>query len=224
LTTVVSPAQLQAEGVPVFHTFQEPGDFIITFPQAYHMGFSHGFNMAEAANFALPDWLPFGRRAVERYHVTASMRPSCFSHDQLLCNLARHCAAYSTFDCATIAEELRHAIAAERKVRAAVAADGITVSVHLPNEGDPRYECTRCRQICYLSAVVCRCSTGTKRPVSCLRHHRYLCTCPPSYHILVYWYRMADLEKLLDGVMHVVSMRRELRPAAAAAAASTTTA
>jgi hypothetical protein len=42
---------------------QEAGQFIITFPGAYHAGFNHGFNCAESVNFALPQWLPIGRRA-----------------------------------------------------------------------------------------------------------------------------------------------------------------
>ena len=91
LLTVVSPAVLRAGGVPVCHLVQEPGEFVITMPQAYHSGFSHGFNLAEACNFAIPEWLPYGRRAVERYRTAASeLRPLCFSHEQLVMNLARH--------------------------------------------------------------------------------------------------------------------------------------
>ena len=37
---------------------QNPGEFIIIFDSVYHHGFNHGFNMAEAVNFAVPAWLP----------------------------------------------------------------------------------------------------------------------------------------------------------------------
>lgn len=67
LITMLSPAQLAARGVPVCRAVQVPGSFIVTFPDAYHAGFNSGFNVAEAVNFAAPDWLPFGSSSVVRY-------------------------------------------------------------------------------------------------------------------------------------------------------------
>ncbi|KAG2312733.1 hypothetical protein Bca52824_024290 [Brassica carinata] len=46
---------------------QRPGKFIVTFPRAYHAGFSHGFNCGEAVNFAMGDLFPFGALASCRY-------------------------------------------------------------------------------------------------------------------------------------------------------------
>lgn len=91
IVTMMPPAQLTAAGVPVYRLLQEPGHFVITFPAAFHAGFSHGFNLAEASNFALPDWLPFGLQAVRRYRAAQSEhRALTFSHEQLICHLARH--------------------------------------------------------------------------------------------------------------------------------------
>lgn len=49
------------------HTVQRQHEIVITFPRAYHCGFSHGFNCAEAANLAVWDWLPVGQAAIDAY-------------------------------------------------------------------------------------------------------------------------------------------------------------
>ena len=38
----------------------EEGEFIVSRASAYHQGFNMGFNIAEAVNFALEDWLQIG--------------------------------------------------------------------------------------------------------------------------------------------------------------------
>ena len=42
ITTMISPSLLKNNDVPVFQLVQRPGEFVVTFPQAYHGGFSHG--------------------------------------------------------------------------------------------------------------------------------------------------------------------------------------
>lgn len=66
---------------------QQPGDFVITFPNAYHSGFNAGFNVAEAVNVAPVDWLPHGQAAVELYRELH--RKTSVSHDKLLLGAAR---------------------------------------------------------------------------------------------------------------------------------------
>jgi len=61
--SLVSPAILKKAGIPYTRTVQYPGDTIITFPGSYHSGFNAGFNVAEATNFATPEWIPYGRTA-----------------------------------------------------------------------------------------------------------------------------------------------------------------
>lgn len=86
LVTLLTPEQLKKAGVRVFAIDQRAGQFVITFPQAYHAGFNHGFNFNEAVNFAPSDWEPFGLSGVER--LQAFRRQPCFSHDELLCTAA----------------------------------------------------------------------------------------------------------------------------------------
>ncbi|MCO5608093.1 hypothetical protein L7F22_062299 [Adiantum nelumboides] len=85
-TTMFAPKLLMDHGVPVFKAVQYPGEYIITFPRAYHAGFSHGFNCGEAVNFAMADWFPFGAEACLRYEFLN--RSPLLPHDELLCKEA----------------------------------------------------------------------------------------------------------------------------------------
>lgn len=80
--TQFSPSILRSEGVPVYRTVQHSGEFVITFPRAYHSGFNCGFNCAEAVNVAPVDWLMHGQNAVELYSFQC--RKTSLSHDKLL--------------------------------------------------------------------------------------------------------------------------------------------
>ncbi|KAK4446615.1 Lid2 complex component lid2 [Podospora aff. communis PSN243] len=82
LVTLLTPEQLKKAGVRVYALDQRAGQFVITFPQAYHAGFNHGFNFNEAVNFAPSDWEPYGLAGVQR--LQEFRRNPCFSHDELL--------------------------------------------------------------------------------------------------------------------------------------------
>ncbi|TKA58632.1 hypothetical protein B0A49_12633, partial [Cryomyces minteri] len=86
LVTLMQPEKLKQAGLRVYALDQRAGQFVITFPQAYHAGFNHGFNLNEAVNFAPSDWEPFGEAGVER--LQAYRRQPCFSHDELLLTAA----------------------------------------------------------------------------------------------------------------------------------------
>lgn len=55
ITTMLSPAILQKEDIPVCKLLQHSGEFVVTFPRAFHGGFSLGPNIGEAVNFALEE-------------------------------------------------------------------------------------------------------------------------------------------------------------------------
>ncbi|KAG8638739.1 hypothetical protein MANES_14G055900v8 [Manihot esculenta] len=85
-TTVMSPEVFVGAGVPCCRLVQNAGEFVVTFPRAYHSGFSHGFNCGEAANIATPEWLRVAKHAAIR---RASINyPPMVSHFQLLYDLA----------------------------------------------------------------------------------------------------------------------------------------
>ncbi|XP_051012728.1 lysine-specific demethylase 4D [Acomys russatus] len=60
---LISPSVLKENGIPFGRMTQEAGEFMVTFPYGYHAGFNHGFNCAEAINFATPRWIDYGKVA-----------------------------------------------------------------------------------------------------------------------------------------------------------------
>lgn len=59
-TTLVNPNQLVEQGIRLVKSVHNEGEFMISRAAAYHSGFNFGFNIAEAVNFGLPDWLEIG--------------------------------------------------------------------------------------------------------------------------------------------------------------------
>ena len=63
-TYLVSPSMLKSKyGVTVNKVVHREGQFIITFPIGYHSGYNLGYNCAESVNFAIPEWLEYGKTA-----------------------------------------------------------------------------------------------------------------------------------------------------------------
>lgn len=81
-TTLMSPEVVVAARIPCCRLIQNPGEFVVTFPRAYHVGFSHGFNCGEAANFGTPQWLTVAKEAAVR-RAAMNYLPM-LSHQQLL--------------------------------------------------------------------------------------------------------------------------------------------
>ncbi|KAF2316117.1 hypothetical protein GH714_041194 [Hevea brasiliensis] len=152
---------------------QRPGEFIITFPRAYHAGFSHGFNCGEAVNFAIGDWFPMGAIASWRYAILNRM--PLLPHEELLCkeamilytNLECEDSAYSSADLIShhsikvsfvkLMRFLHHARWSLMKSRACT---GLLRNTH------GTILCSLCKRDCYVAFVNCNCDM---HPV-CLRH------------------------------------------------------
>ena len=56
----------------------------MTFPKAYHCGFSHGFNITEAVNIAPIDWLPMGKQAIDDYAQSNFTKKASFPHEWIV--------------------------------------------------------------------------------------------------------------------------------------------
>jgi histone demethylase JARID1 len=54
----------------------------------------HQFNFNEAVNFALPEWLPYGRDCVQRYREHRKL--PVFSHDELLITITQQSQSIKT--------------------------------------------------------------------------------------------------------------------------------
>ncbi|XP_034231373.1 uncharacterized protein LOC117639629 [Thrips palmi] len=57
---VITPQWLQEYGIPFNVVVQRAGESVVVCPNAVHVGFNSGFNIAEACNFATESWIPYG--------------------------------------------------------------------------------------------------------------------------------------------------------------------
>jgi len=210
ITTMFSPRLLQNADVPVCKLLQHEGEFVITFPRAFHGGFSLGPNVGEAVNFATHDWIAYGSDANERYRSFA--RPAVFSHDRLTFTMANHLVeqkAYST--CKLLLGELERVVEEELRLRSHLLESGVrdvSSYITLPNnrldqldENSANYDdkrlCHACKHVCFFSAVACECSQSK---VSCLRHSHYMCRCPTDRKYFMIWSNETELKSTLERV------------------------
>ena len=186
LVTMMRPDVLQKAGVNVYAIDQRAEQFVITFPQAYHAGFNHGFNFNEAVNFAPADWEPYGAASIGR--LRTFRKQPCFSHDELLIMAARHDNTISTAK--WLAPALERASNHELAERRAFISRHESISPHkcnLNEEGNSTlrnnncplklvieesnvpengYQCDYCKVYCYLTHFRCH-ETGKN---VCLAH------------------------------------------------------
>ena len=190
LTLQMSPHTLQARyGVDVCHTVQAAGEFVCTFPAAFHCGFSHGFNVGEAVNFATAAWLPFGRQAQQLDRQQA--HPQCFSLQQLLYTLVQQRLQQregDDDDDAVLLAEFEQLVAAEQRDRAACVTAGVSRFLPMDAAAPGVPQCAVCLLLCFLSAVQCdRC----RLPPVCLQHVAFACSCEVGTDRLRVEYRVS---------------------------------
>uniref|UniRef100_A0A665U028 [histone H3]-trimethyl-L-lysine(4) demethylase n=1 Tax=Echeneis naucrates TaxID=173247 RepID=A0A665U028_ECHNA len=177
LVTIMNPNTLMNNGVPIYRTNQCAGEFVITFPRAYHSGFNQGFNFAEAVNFCTMDWMSIGRNCVAHYRQLS--RYCVFSHDEMICNMATKADVMDVELASAVQKEMTIMIQEEEELRAKINKMGVVQSRQVDYEvlPDEERQCSKCRTTCYLSGITCACSPGK---MVCLYHTQDLCSCPHS--------------------------------------------
>jgi histone demethylase JARID1 len=175
LVTMMSPDKLKKHGVHVYACDQRANEFVVTYPRAYHSGFNHGFNVNEAVNFALPDWIDAGLESVKRYKQ--SHRSPVFSHDELLMTVYQQ---NQSVDAAlwlqkSMNEMVKREINQRDQLRRLVPTISEVVELEEIEEGKARpeekYQCAYCKVFCYLGQITSEKSQG----VACLDHGNEVC-------------------------------------------------
>ncbi|XP_043701047.1 lysine-specific demethylase JMJ18-like isoform X2 [Telopea speciosissima] len=222
LVTQLSPSVLKSEGVPVYRVVQHAGEFVLTFPRAYHSGFNCGFNCAEAVNVAPVDWLPHGQSAVELY--SEQCRKTSISHDKLLLGAARE-AVRALWELLVLRKESMENLS----WKSFCGKDGVltkTIKTRVDMEHERRdslpiflrsrkmdrdfdstddRECFSCFYDLHLSAASCKCSPDR---FACLKHANLLCSCEIGQRCMIFRYDLDELDTLveaLEGQLNAVS-------------------
>ncbi|KAI9288918.1 PLU-1-like protein-domain-containing protein [Umbelopsis sp. AD052] len=191
LVTMLSPGTLMKEGVRCYVVDQRPGQFVVTFPQAYHSGFNHGFNFCEAVNFAPYEWVDYGQECAKRYKQYK--RHPCFSHDELLVTTALNDA--KSDDAAWLKEALVEMCNRELNDRAATRKQYPSLKEVIDDKDRPegKTECVHCNAFTYLSQISCTCTDK----VACTDHLEELCSCETKQKTLRLRFSDEELEQLV---------------------------
>lgn len=212
LVTQFSPSILKDEGVPVYRLVQHSGEYVLTFPRAYHGGFNCGFNCAEAVNVAPVNWLAHGQNAVELY--STETRKTSLSHDKLLLGAAYE-AVKSLWELSARGKEntnnlrwksfcgkngtLTKAIETRLRIEEGrIEALGNSFSLlKMEKEFDSKFEreCILCLYDLHLSASGCnKCSP---EEYACTKHAYNLCSCEGNDRFILLRYTIDELSSLV---------------------------
>ncbi|XP_024990790.1 putative lysine-specific demethylase JMJ16 isoform X1 [Cynara cardunculus var. scolymus] len=215
LVTQLSPTILKSEGVPVFRCVQNPGEFVLTFPRAYHSGFNCGFNCAEAVNVAPVDWLPHGQNAIELYREQG--RKTSVSHDKLLLGAARDAAkAHWELNLlrrntpnnlkwkdvcgkdGILSKALKARVEMERMRRDFHCKSSQALKMEATFDANSERECSVCYFDLHLSAAGChRCSPSK---YSCLNHAKQFCSCSSAAKFFLFRHDINDLSIMVEAL------------------------
>jgi histone demethylase JARID1 len=201
LVTMIGPSILVNKNIDTVKAYQHAGEFMVTFPQAFHGGFSTGFNTGEAVNFAAPDWLTHGQLCSERYRTWA--RGSPISRERLVMAMARNLTELDSLGCQLLWDQIKILRDEQERLRREVYQAGVLHAMQMPHEKaddeefDEKRLCSICQHLCFFSAVVCSCDPDR---VACLRHHNQLCKCNRRENCFLFWYTVKEMDDALEKI------------------------
>ncbi|CAL2040362.1 unnamed protein product [Caenorhabditis brenneri] len=195
MTTAANPYLLRSMGVPIYAVHQNAGEFVITFPRAYHAGYNEGLNFAEAVNFAPIDWLAKGRECVESYSNVR--RYLVFSHDELLFKMVEAMDKLGLSMTLSTHDELKRVIQKQKHIRDLLSHLGVSSrqmeQVMFEKIPDEQRSCRFCKTTLFMCALVC----NKHKRMTCVGHRDHLCkTCTPKDYKYQYRFDMDHLQHL----------------------------
>ena len=192
INSMIWPGYLAKNGVTVYSTLQKPGEFILTFPESYHAGFSVGFNVAEAVNFTSPTWISYAEKAMQIY-LTSREKVPVFPLQWLLLETDQKLPEYVE---KVVNEELafRDFIKRQYKQKLKSAKAYQKKLETIEKDDEVKYECYYCINLCYASFLKCN---------NCDKHywisHGFVWGCSPEKINLYLRYTDEELlQKLAD--------------------------
>ena len=201
LTTILSPHVLMQNDTRVFSIVQNPGDFVVTFPRAYHAGFNNGFNIAEAVNFAPGDWISFGKDSVGLYSLYR--RAPVFSHEELILRTIKTGSVSPSLS--LYLKEAFGIVLEREKSRRENCPIRIIKKVESVEIASEENQCSHCKRLCFLSCVRCQsCSQ-----IVCLEHwdlldSRHSIECHEGCREINLMYSIPELEEI-ESIIEIAS-------------------
>ena len=199
INTMIDPYYLKQQKVKVYKTLQMPGEYILTFPGAYHGGFSTGINIGEAVNFVSRTWFDYGFKCQEIYRGTREKIPvlpidwliieNILNIDHARLEPETKIKLRDSF-ARIVKEERFNRDQIEKKMRTATE----QVYEMLPNRdnvSEDYYQCKYCTDFAYLSMIHCK-----VHKINYCISHQILCQCPPQNVKVIYRYSSKELDQL----------------------------
>lgn len=196
LNTMIHPSEFTKVGIKVSRVDQRAGEFVITFPRAYHGGFNQGFNCAEAVNFATSKWIPFGFESIG--HYMNAKRNHVFSHEELLFKMGSNPSLLGLEEAKEIYFQLSIFIREQGSLESDLKKLGVKSRSRVifeEIEDDDDRTCFSCARTMFFSMISCSCRSNQAPNMkqSCPDHFRTLCRCALAKRQFKYRYTLREL-------------------------------